>query len=128
MSGAKAEVLILDEGTDSLMDLFDLVCREGFETTGVSSEREALSCVTRRKPDILIDHLRKSSTEEMRLLERTRILSPKTRIILLAGSPPGSAGAGQSLHGGEVEWISGPFQESKLLAALDRAVQTVPSK
>jgi DNA-binding NtrC family response regulator len=128
MSGTKAEVLIVDRQTDSLMDLFDLVCAEGFDTTGVSSESEALSCVLRRKPDILIDYHRPPVGGDLQLLERTRQLSPHTRIILLAGSPPGLAGPGGSSKSGEVEWIPGPVLTSQLLEALDRAVQGRPAQ
>jgi hypothetical protein len=37
MADPKKEVLILDERSDVLMDLFDLIYEEGFEATGVSS-------------------------------------------------------------------------------------------
>jgi DNA-binding NtrC family response regulator len=126
MSDAKGEVLILDDRPDSLMDLFFLVSEGGYETTGVSSEKEALSCVSRRKPDILIDHLRNSLEEESRLLERTRILSPKTRFILLADSASIPRDTLASPSPGQVEYMREPIQKSELLAALGRAAPPVP--
>jgi DNA-binding NtrC family response regulator len=126
MSDAKGEVLILDERPDSLMDLFVLVSEGGYETTGVSSENEALSCVSRRKPDILIDHLRNSVEEEPRILQRTRILSPKTRFIVLADSASSPRDTLASPSPVRVEYVREPFQKSELLAALGRAAQAVP--
>jgi DNA-binding NtrC family response regulator len=126
MADDKKEVLILDERSDSLMDLFDLVYREGWETTGVSSEKEALSCVARRKPDVLIEHLRDSITAAPAFVERLRHLSPRTRIILLSGRPSEPTRQTEESREGAVEWIPGPFQGSKLIDALDRAFQAAP--
>jgi len=126
MAEEKKEVLILDERPDGLMDLFELVYGKGFETTGVSSEKEALSCVARRSPDILIEHLRDSIPAEPSFVERFRHLSPQTRIILLSGHLSDLARQAPEFREGGIEWIPGPFQGPKLLEALDRAVQAVP--
>jgi two-component system nitrogen regulation response regulator NtrX len=128
MSAEKRDVLILDERSESLFSLVDLVDREGFETTGVSSQNEALSCVARRKPDVLLDHVRTSGGDELGFLKKARLLSPRTRILLLSGSSPASISQGAASSGVRVEWIPEPCQDSKLLEVLERAVQAAPGK
>jgi DNA-binding NtrC family response regulator len=123
MREEKRDVLILDEETDSLMNLFDWVYGKGYETIGVSTEREALSLVARRKPEVLIDHRHHPSAEEPRFLERTKALSPRTRIIRLAASEDRCGMSGRSIQREEVDWIGEPYEESELLGALSRAAE-----
>jgi DNA-binding NtrC family response regulator len=123
MTEEKRDVLILDEETDSLMNLFDWVYGKGYETIGVSTEREALSLVARRKPEVLIDHRHHLSAEEPRFLERTKALSPRTRIIRLAASEDRCGMSGRSVQREEVDWIGEPYEESELLGALSRAAE-----
>jgi DNA-binding NtrC family response regulator len=125
MMEEKREVLILDEESESLLDLFELVSSEGFDTTGVSTEREALSWMARNQPGVLLDHHRPSSRESTGFLERVRALSPRTRIIRLAGSGEPETTPNPGVDPEEVGLIHLPYKDSELLMALDRAVEGV---
>jgi CheY-like chemotaxis protein len=122
MKEDKKDVLILDEQSESLLDLFDLVSGEGFDTTGVSTEREALSWMARNQPEVLLDHHGPSSRGAILFLERARALSPKTRIIRLAAPEGPDLGSNAGIGPGETGWIRVPFRNSEVLRALSQAV------
>jgi DNA-binding NtrC family response regulator len=117
----KAEVLILDEEPNTLMDLFDRIYEEGFSTTGVSTPGEAVRLADRRKPDFLIDHLHGADRKEIGLLEQIKKLSPKTHIILMGDRQARPSGFDQTLKDRNVDWVPEDPEDAALIEALERA-------
>jgi DNA-binding NtrC family response regulator len=125
-SHEKRDVLILDEETDTLMNLFDRVYGEGFDTTGVSTEREALSLVARRKPYLMIDHLHGADAHDMQLIEKVHTLSPRTHILVLGEEDARPPGFDRVRKAEEVDWVPEDPEESALVEALKHATADLP--
>lgn len=79
----KPLILIVDDESDSLSFLFDLLHNEGYRVLPTSSAIDALDHVVRKKPALVISDLRMPDLDGLELLERVKTLSPGTRVILL---------------------------------------------
>ena len=79
----KPLILIVDDESDSLAYLFDLLHNEGYHVLPTSNPLEALDQAARKKPDLLISDFRMPDVDGLELLERVRSISPTTRVILL---------------------------------------------
>ena len=123
----KREVLILDEEPSTLMDLFDRIYEEGFEATGVSTPAEAVRWVTRKHPDLLIDHLRGADPGEMDLIEKIKRLSPRTHIILMGDREARPSGL-ETLKDRHFEWVPEDPADSTLIEALHRATASAQER
>ena len=124
----KTEVLILHEEPNTLMDLFDRIYEEGFDTTGVSTPGEAVRWVARKKPDLMIDHLHGADSKELNVLEQIRKLSPKTHIILMGDRQAQPSGFDQTLKERHFDWVPEDPADSALLEALERATSASGEK
>ena len=122
----KRDVLILDGETDTLMNLFDRVYGEGFDTTGVSTAGEALSWVARKKPYLMIDHLHGAAADEIQLIEKVRTLSPQTHILVLGENDARPPGFDRVRKAEQVDWVSEDPEESALVEALKHATADLP--
>ena len=126
MADEKRDILILDEESESLMNLFDVVYGQGFETIGVSTEAEALSYVARKKPDVVIDRLHGSPGGSAEFITHARKVSPQTRIILLTDRGASRSARPEADDSEEFDGIPDPLPDSELLRALDRVVESQP--
>lgn len=76
-------ILIVDDESDSLTYLFDLLGTEGYRVHPTSKPLEALDDVLRKKPDVIISDVRMPEFDGIELLVRVKRVAPKTRVILL---------------------------------------------
>jgi two-component system response regulator (stage 0 sporulation protein F) len=83
MMDEKPLILIVDDESDSLGYLFDLLHNEGFRVLPTSNPLDALDYVARKKPSVIISDVRMPDLDGIELLERVKQIAPKTRVILL---------------------------------------------
>jgi DNA-binding NtrC family response regulator len=83
MDEDKPLILIVDDESDSLTYLFDLLGTEGYRVLPTSNPMEAIDYVLRKHPAVIISDLRMPDLDGIELLVRVKHLSPKTRVILL---------------------------------------------
>ena len=83
MDTEKPLILVVDDESDSLAYLFDLLHNEGYRVMPTSSPLDALDMVTKRKPRLIISDLRMPDLDGMELLDRVKEMSPRSRVILL---------------------------------------------
>lgn len=79
----KPLIVIVDDESDSLAFLFDLLHNEGYRVLPTSNPFDALAQVEQKKPDLIISDLRMPDLDGLELLERVKRTSPQTRVILL---------------------------------------------
>jgi len=79
----KPLILVVDDESDSLAFLFDLLHNEGYRVLPASSPLDALELVVKRKPGLIISDLRMPDLDGMELLDRVKAISPRSRVILL---------------------------------------------
>lgn len=120
----KPLVLVMDKDSAELTDLYALLDREGYLVATRVSGLEALKYVSQHKPELVLIGGGTLSDEELNLLERTRSISPKTRVVLLCahGSRPPLA---DGVERGEDDLILKPFKKEEILRAVRRAVDRV---
>lgn len=123
MKDEKPLILIVDDESDSLTFLFDLLHNEGFRVMPVSNAEDALEAVTRRRPRLVITDLRMPCMDGLELLGRIKALAPETRVLLLT-----AFGDWSSLHevlarGGD-GMIQKPCKNCEILNAVTRALDS----
>jgi len=122
MRTEKPLILIVDDESDSLAYLFDLLHNEGYRVLPTSSPFEALEHTATKKPKLVITDLRMPDVDGMELLERVRSISPGTRVILLTAY--GDLRTHQELvqKGGETLLLK-PSSNEEILRAVRMALE-----
>lgn len=118
---SKPLVLVMDKDSAELTDLYALLDREGYLVATRVSGLEALKYVSQHKPELVLIGGSTLSDEELNLLERTRSISPKTRLVLLCarGSRPLWTDV---VERGGGHLILKPVKKEEVLRAVRRAV------
>jgi CheY-like chemotaxis protein len=124
MNMEKPLILVVDDESDSLAYLFDLLHNEGYRVLPTSSPLEALEHAAKKKPQLIISDFRMPDLDGMELLERVKTLSPKTRVILLTAY--GDWGMLQDVvrKGGEAMLLK-PSSNEEILWSVQKALGEV---
>jgi len=122
MADERRRILVVDDESDTLLFLFDLLSAEGYFVEGSSSALNVLGDIRRRPPAVVLADLRMPEMDGLELLERIKSIAPKTRVILLSAF--GAEGIGNEVHlkGGEA-FLEKPIQGQQLLRLLGRVLQ-----
>jgi CheY-like chemotaxis protein len=83
MEPVRPLILIVDDESDSLTFLFDLLHNEHYRVLPTSSGAEALAEVRLRKPSLVVSDLRMPDLDGLELLDLVKRESPDTRVLLL---------------------------------------------
>jgi len=122
MADERRRILVVDDESDTLLFLFDLLSAEGYFVEGSSSALHALGDIRRRPPAVVLADLRMPEMDGLELLERIKSIAPKTRVILLSAFGAEGIGNEVLLKGGEA-FLEKPIQGHQLLRLLDRVLQ-----
>lgn len=122
MIDAKPSILVVDDESDSLLFLFDLLSSEGFDVVGSSSSLDALSILRRRLPAAVVLDVRMPEMDGLELLERIKIIAPKTRVILLSAFADDRMRKEAMQKGGE-DLLQKPLRSADLLRALEKMLK-----
>lgn len=115
-------ILVVDEESEALLHLYDLLSKEGFHVEGSSSALDALGRIRRRAPTVVLANVRMSEMGGLELLDRIKRVSPKTRVILL-GSFGDETMRARALEKGGEELLSKPLSSETLLRTIGRVLE-----
>jgi len=124
MNTEKSLILVVDDESDSLAYLFDLLHNEGYRVLPTSSPLEALEHAAKKKPQLIISDLRMPDMDGMELLDRVRTISPGTRVILLTAYGDWEMLQEVVRKGGEAMLLK-PSSNSEILRTVRKALQEV---
>jgi CheY-like chemotaxis protein len=117
-------ILVVDDESDSLAYLFDLLHNEGYRVLPTSSPIEALEHAAKKKPDLIISDLRMPDLDGLELLDRVRSISPKTRVILLTAYGDWELLQDVVKRGGEAMLLK-PSSNEEILRTVHKALEEV---
>ena len=115
-------ILIVDDESDSLTFLFDLLHNEGYQVVPKSGAFDALAEITRRRPWLVISDLRMPDLDGMELLDRVKTESPQTRVILLTAYGTKDLAKDVARRGGEAVLLK-PSTNTEILRAVRKALE-----
>ncbi|SRR5579859_3237891 len=115
-------ILVVDDESDSLAYLFDLLHNEGYRVLPTPSALEALSQISKRKPQLVISDLRMPDLDGLELLDRVKRDSPQTRVVLLTAYGTQAISDDILRRGGEAMLIK-PSSSREILRAVRRALE-----
>lgn len=75
---------LLDTDSDVLLHLFEFLSNAGFQVSASSKPEDAMEFVARESPEVLIAATSLGVMTWCQLVERVRVSSPETRIILMS--------------------------------------------
>jgi len=113
---------LLDRDSDSLLFLFEYLSAAGYNVSASSSAADAMMMIAKAHPQVLIADRDLRDMTGMELVQRVRVLSPATRVILTSERLDGDLGH-QLLRMGDVDLVVKPFEWRILMRAVERAVQ-----
>jgi CheY-like chemotaxis protein len=122
MSEEKPLILLVDDESDTLSFLFDLLHNEGFRVLPVSSAQDALSALARWKPKMVITDIRMPDMDGLELLERIKRQAPETRVLLLTAYGDWATHSEAIRKGGDGMLLK-PCQNSEILSAVSRVLE-----
>jgi DNA-binding NtrC family response regulator len=124
MFDEKPLILIVDDESDSLGSLYDLLHNEGYRVLPASNSMDALDYTARKNPKIVISDLRMPGLDGIELLERIKQIAPKTRVLLLTAH--GDWGLYQDvLRKGADGMLLKPSNNHEILRAVRNALEEV---
>jgi len=122
MTDERPRILVVDDESDTLLFLFDLLSNEGYFVEGSSSALNALGDIQRRPPAVVLTDVRMPEMDGLELLERIKTISPRTRVILLSAF--GAEGMkNEALRRGGEAFLQKPILGHDLLRVLGRVMQ-----
>jgi CheY-like chemotaxis protein len=124
MVQGKPRILVVDDESDALLYLFDLLSGEGFRVEGSSNALEALGYVARRMPDLVLADVHMPEMDGLELLDRIKRMAPKTRVILLSAIVNETTRREALARGGE-DLLQKPVDGRALLQAVSRVLEGV---
>ena len=119
---SKGRVVIVDDDPvvrDSLGAWFD---SEGFDTTVISSGREALERIDRDRWDIALLDIKMPGMDGMELQAKLREIDPDMPLIIMTGYASVET-AVQALKNGAYDYITKPFDPDELVHLVSRALE-----
>jgi CheY-like chemotaxis protein len=120
----KPLILVVDDESDSLAYLFDLLHNEGYRVLPTSSPLEALDHARKKRPDLIISDIRMPDLDGLELLERVRTVSPRTRVILLTAYGDWKMLQDVIRNGGEAMLLK-PSSNEEILRSVRKALEEV---
>ena len=122
MAEEKPSILVVDDESDTLIFLFDLLSAEGYDVLGSSNPLDAIEHVRRRSYDAVLADIRMPEMDGLELLERIKRISPKTRVIMLSAFGDDAIEDATLRKGGE-SLLHKPFRGEDLLRVLGRLLE-----
>lgn len=124
MSEGKPRILIVDDESDTLLYLFDLLSAEGFHVEGTSNAFEAVEYVSGRMPELVICDIRMPEMDGFELLARIKRTAPKTRVLLVSAFVDESMRQEALARGGE-DLLDKTMSSQELIKAVGRIAEGV---
>ncbi len=117
----KPRVLVIDDESNWLVVLRELLERSGYEPTPVRDPLEALKLAARRAFDAALVDLRLGALDGVETMQRLQRLTPELGVIIMTAFATIET-AVASLKSGALDYVLKPFDNDALLRAVQRAV------
>jgi CheY-like chemotaxis protein len=122
MTEDKQSILVVDDESDTLILLFDLLSAEGYDVLGSSSPLDAIGHFRRRTFDVVLADVRMPEMDGLELLQRIKQISPRTRVILVTAFADHQMRAEALRRGGDA-FLEKPFRGEDLRRVLEGQAQ-----
>lgn len=121
-AGTAHSIHLLDDDSDCLLSLFEVLSHGGYHVTASSAIDDALGVVGILHPEVLIADRDIPGLSETEWVDRVTALSPATRVILTTDRSIDRASPDRPGSGG-VDLLGKPVNWNLLLRAVERAVR-----
>jgi two-component system nitrogen regulation response regulator NtrX len=123
------EILIVDDNADIRNILNELIVDAGYKTRIAANYNQALSEIDKKMPDVAILDVKldKSDNDGIELLSHIKSKNKDVPVIIITGHANVEM-AVNSLKHGAFEFIEKPFDQSRLLNFIKRAVENLSLK
>ena len=124
-----AEILIVDDNSDIRNILKDLISDAGFKTRVAANYNQALNEIDAKLPDVAILDVKldKGENDGIELLSHIKAKNKDIPVIMISGHASIEM-AISSLKHGAFEFIEKPFDQTRLLNFVSRAVENINLK
>ncbi len=122
----KIEILIVDDNSDIRNILNDLIIDAGYQTRLAANYNQALSEIDKRMPDVAILDVKldKGDNDGIQLLTHIKSKNTDVPVIMISGHANVEM-AVNSLKHGAFEFVEKPFDKTRLLNFISRAVENL---
>ena len=123
------EILIVDDNSDIRNILNELIIDAGYKTRVAANFNQALSEIDKRMPDVAILDVKldKGDNDGIQLLSHIKSKNSDVPVIMISGHANIEM-AINSLKHGAFEFVEKPFDRSRLLNFISRAVENLNLK
>ena len=123
------EILIIDDNPDIRNILNDLISDAGYKTRVAANYNQALSEIDKKLPDVAIIDVKldKGDNDGIELLNHIKKKNKEVPVIIISGHANIEM-AVKSLKSGAFEFIQKPFDETRLMNFVNRAVENIRLK
>ena len=121
-----AEILIVDDNADIRNIINDLIVEAGYKTRVAANFNQALSEIDKKVPDVAILDVKldKGDNDGIQLLSHIKSKNKDVPVIMISGHANIEM-AIDSLKHGAFEFVEKPFDQSRLLNFVSRAVENL---
>ena len=123
------EILIVDDNADIRILLEELISDAGFKTRVAANFNQALNEIDKKLPDMAIIDVKldKGDNDGIQLLEHIKTKDKDVPVIMISGHANIEM-AVNSLKSGAFEFIQKPFDRTRLLNFINRAIENINLK
>jgi len=123
------EILIVDDNADIRNILNDLILDAGYKTRMAANYAQALKEIDKKIPDVAILDVKldKGDNDGIQLLSHIKSKNPDVPVIMISGHANIEM-AINSLKNGAFEFVEKPFDQTRLLNFISRAVENLNLK
>jgi DNA-binding NtrC family response regulator len=119
---SRGRILLVDEEPAACAALEDVLCDEGYEVATAGNAFRGLDLLARVRPDVVLSELRLPGLDGLAFMERVRVVSPTTRIVIMTAF--GSVGAAvDAMKRGADDFLEKPIDMEALCRTLHRSME-----
>ncbi len=119
----KGRILVLDDDPIVTLSCKRILGAEGYSISTVERGEDALNKLAKEDFDLLISDVRLPDINGMEVLKESRVLKPKTDVVIITGYPT-LDDAKESTRLGALEYIEKPFTPDFMLNAAKKVFDT----
>lgn len=117
----KNSILIIDDDDDICILLERFLNKKGFECTATTDERKGFDLIKANSYDLIITDLKLPTISGIELLQKIKILSSQTKVIIITGYSDIKT-AVEAIRYGASDYVSKPLYPDELLSAVKEAL------
>ncbi len=118
----QSRILIVDDETDSVMPLYDILSKWGYDTVCLTSGKDVLEAVKSQDFDILMIDLVMPEIDGIRIIKAVKAITPQLICIIMTGHATIQS-AIEAMKVGAFDFVLKPFDFKMLRLILSRALE-----